>query len=48
MNLLERFFPWELFEYIGVYDYRYVNKVESVLGSAAHKPKVAALRDWYY
>jgi hypothetical protein len=46
--LLERFFPWELVENIGVYDYGYADKVNSVLGSAEHKPKVAVKRDWYY
>jgi hypothetical protein len=46
--LLERFFPWDLFENIGVYDYRCADITESILGSAAHKPTVTVKRDWYY
>ncbi len=46
--LMEDCFPWELIEKIGVISPEYDRIVNRILKEAAHKPKVAVRRDWYY
>ena len=46
--LIEHSFPWELVEFIGVYDQRIGEKVMRALASATHKPPVQVRRGWYY
>ena len=46
--LVHQFFPWHLVSRIGVISERISNRVASVIGSAAHKPKIEVQRAWYY
>jgi hypothetical protein len=46
--LLEQFFPWRLFEQIGVYDFQRQSAVENTLRKSIHKPTIAIQRNWYY
>lgn len=46
--LLERSFPWELVERIGVYSEQEYRGVVNVLPVNGHRPRVEILRDWYY
>jgi hypothetical protein len=46
--LVERRFPWELVERIGVRSQAARGRVLAVLGAAAHRPRVEVRDDWYY
>ena len=46
--LIEHSFPWTLVERIGVLSQSIQGKVQATLRSAAHRPPVAVLRNWYY
>jgi hypothetical protein len=46
--LVERFFPWNLFNKIGVYSDTYRVDTHAALVNATHKPIVSIMRDWYY
>lgn len=46
--LIERFFPWELVERIGVYSEAQYRQVSSALAAATHRPPIEVKRDWYY
>lgn len=46
--LLERQFPWELVENIGVYSFEWVNKVNEMIVNEEHKPPVNVINKWYY
>ena len=46
--LTHQFFPWELVSEIAVIDSRVANDVSRMIATAAHVPKVAVRRDWYY
>lgn len=46
--LVHDIFPWQLVEHIGVIDTAVKAGVETILGSAHHKPVVQVERSWYY
>lgn len=46
--LVERSFPWQLIERIGVYSTQQYRLVVNALPADGHKPSVEILRDWYY
>ena len=46
--LLERHFPWELVERVGVRSVDIVQQVSAAMAGAAHKPAVEIRKDWYY
>jgi hypothetical protein len=46
--LLERSFPWQLVERIGVLGQDTAQQVANMIREAAHRPKVEMKRDWYY
>jgi hypothetical protein len=48
--LVEKRFPWELVEDIGVCSLEWAKKVNEMLISAdiGHKPPVGSKPDWYY
>lgn len=46
--LIERGFPWELVERIGVYSRQTAGHVAAALGNAAHRPMTEILKNWYY
>lgn len=48
--LMEKSFPWELIEAIGVLDLNHYRQVISILDTAqpAHRPAVKIKTDWYY
>ena len=46
--LVERSSPWELVERIGVRSQTTYRQVLAALGTAAHRPRVEVLNDWYY
>jgi hypothetical protein len=46
--LVERAFPWELVERIGVHSRPTVPLVSKALGGAPHRPALEIRRDWYY
>ncbi|MDL2313832.1 DUF4433 domain-containing protein [Desulfovibrio sp. OttesenSCG-928-C14] len=46
--LAYRFFPWELFIGIGVFDEEVLQTVQSILEPATRKPRIAVTRNWYY
>jgi hypothetical protein len=46
--LVEREFPWQLFERIGVYSLDYAHRVSEAMRNAAHRPTIDVRRDWYY
>jgi hypothetical protein len=46
--LIEGSFPWELIEMIGVMDPAREQQAAEVVEKAAHQPKVAVERSWYY
>ena len=46
--LVERQFPWELVERISVLSTKIHAQVGSTLQTAAHKPKLEIVRNWYY
>lgn len=46
--LVHSFFPWNLIDYIGVYDKKVEHEVGELLKGTPHKPKVGVERGWYY
>lgn len=46
--LLERSFPWELVERIGVHSPAIHRQVVTAMPSGGHRPPVEVLRSWYY
>ena len=46
--LLERFFPWQLVERIGVHSREVAQQVSNVMQHSRHRPPVEIRRDWYY
>jgi len=46
--LMEKHFPWRLIENIGVYATAQQQQVMHILQSAAHRPAVQVMPDWYY
>lgn len=46
--LVYDFFPWELIRRIGVRTRATQARVETASSTAAHRPAVAILPDWYY
>jgi hypothetical protein len=46
--LIERSFPWQLVERIGVHSQAVVPMVSQALRDAAYRPTVEIKRDWYY
>lgn len=46
--LLERFFPFELVQRIGVFSEAYQKQVCAILNSSKYQPQVQVHRDWYY
>lgn len=46
--LVERCFPWDLIERIGVCSQVIYTKVVNTLPSQGHRPAVEVNRDWYY
>jgi hypothetical protein len=46
--LIEKRFPWELTEGIGVYSFEWVDKVREILTDSGHKPSVRVENEWYY
>ena len=46
--LVHQFFPWQLVSRIGVISPDIGRRVASVIGNAAHKPKIEVQRAWYY
>ena len=46
--LIEKFFPWELVEEIGVCSRKIYDKVVDILKSSYHRPTVLIKSDWYY
>ena len=46
--LVDRFFPCDLVEVVGVHSAALVNRVRLAIPGAALRPSVAVRRDWYY
>lgn len=46
--LIERFFPWECIDTIGVINTEMVRQVTEMTVAANHRPAVLVHRDWYY
>jgi ssDNA thymidine ADP-ribosyltransferase DarT-like protein len=46
--LIEGSFPWELIEMVGVMDQARERQAAEVVQEAAHQPRVAIERSWYY
>lgn len=46
--LLERYFPWELVERVGVHSEQQYRAVVNALPANEHRPRVEIIRDWYY
>jgi hypothetical protein len=46
--LIEASFPWELIELIGVMDKTREQQTAAVVHTAAHQPRIAIERSWYY
>ncbi len=46
--LVDRFFPWDLVEFVGVLSAALVNRVRLAIPAATLRPSVAVRRDWYY
>lgn len=46
--LIERSFPWELVERVGVHSQGVAQQVYTALTVARHKPRVEIRREWYY
>jgi hypothetical protein len=46
--LVERSFPWELIERIGVLDHDVAREVSNAIARTAHRPRVEVVREWYY
>lgn len=46
--LVERSFPWNLIERIGVYSQQIVPRASTAMQGAEHRPRIEIRRDWYY
>jgi len=46
--LIEGSFPWDLIEAIGVMDQPRQQEATNFVRDAAHRPRVAVERSWYY
>jgi len=46
--LIERSFPWELIELIGVIDDQVARPIARILKDADHQPEIIVKPDWYY
>jgi len=46
--LVQKSFPWQLIERIGVHSQTSVLKVSAAMQGAAYRPKIEIRRDWYY
>lgn len=46
--LIEKAFPWSLVERIGVMNQSRRVQVERLIQNQVHRPRVQAIRDWYY
>jgi len=46
--MIEKNFPWQLFERIGVYSCLIYQKILNIIPSAVHKPKLEVKPEWYY
>lgn len=46
--LVEREFPWELIEFVGVFSHAQVRQVNAALAGSSHRPHIEVKRDWYY
>ena len=46
--LIERSFPWELVEEVGVYSYIQQHEVQNIIGSQTNNLKISIEREWYY
>ena len=46
--LIEKRFPWELVDFIGVYSDTQLQQLTNILETAEHHPQTAVKRDWYY
>lgn len=46
--LVERAFPWQLVERIGVHSQEYVSKVATAMRGTDHRPTIDIRPDWYY
>jgi hypothetical protein len=46
--LLEKSFPWELVERIGVRSLAVYQQVANLLPANPHRPKLEILQQWYY
>lgn len=46
--LIERTFPWQLVERIGVHSQAFVGRVSDAMQGAAHRPRIEIRQEWYY
>jgi len=46
--LLYEQFPWNIFEFIGVYDEIHKKQVEQIIAKSTHKPTIKVEKNWYY
>jgi hypothetical protein len=46
--LIERAFPWELVERIGIHPRANYQEVANILPTDGHRPPIEILTDWYY
>ena len=46
--LVEKRFPWNLIEKIGVYSSKRYQQLSDILSTASHHPLVEIKQDWYY
>lgn len=46
--LMEKSFPWELVERVGVHSAAVAQRVTAAFGQAHHRPLVQVMQDWYY
>lgn len=46
--LVERSFPWELVDRVGVISTQIAHRVTTAMAGHAHRPTVQVCRDWYY
>lgn len=46
--LVERCFPWECIDAIGIINTEMAQQVTNIMTTAKHRPAVLVQRDWYY
>ena len=46
--LIEKCFPWNLIEFIGVYSDIQLQQLSKILDNTEHQPQIAVKREWYY